>query len=99
MRINSTKSLKEEHVENSVRVNLSGGYERGLWNQECGAVLLVTADSISTVIPDDDIGLDEDMNQCCNCEALIMDNCELENCRWCGEEDFEELTAYPSKQG
>jgi hypothetical protein len=90
MRINTSEKLNEEHIDNSVRVNLSGGYERGFWNQDYGAVLLISADSISTVIPENDLGLSEGMEQCCSCEALIMENCHLDNCRWCGEEDFEE---------
>ena len=90
MRINTSEKLKEEHIDNSVRVNLSGGYERGFWNQNHGAVLLVSADSISTVIPENDLGLSEDMEQCCSCEALIIEECYLDNCRWCGEVDFEE---------
>ncbi|WP_139043016.1 hypothetical protein [Halorubrum tropicale] len=90
MRINTSEKLKEEHIDNSVRVNLSRGYERGFWNQNHGAVLLVSADSISTVIPENDLGLSEDMEQCCSCEALIMEECYLDNCRWCGEVDFEE---------
>ena len=90
MRINTSEKLKEEHIDNSVRVNLSGGYERGFWNQNHGAVLLVSADSISTVIPENDLGLSEDMEQCCSCEALIMEEGYLDNCRWCGEVDFEE---------
>ena len=90
MRINTSEKLKEEHIDNSVRVNLSGGYERGFWNQNHGAVLLVSADSISTVIPENDLGLSQDMEQCCSCEALIIEECYLDNCRWCGEVDFEE---------
>jgi len=55
-----------------------------------------TADSISTVVPDEDLGLDDDMVQCCNCEALIMDDCRLDSCRWCGEEGYEEpVTSIP----
>ncbi|WP_276273582.1 hypothetical protein [Haloarcula litorea] len=94
MRINTSEKLNEEHIDNSVRVNLSGGYERGFWNQEYGAVLLVSADSISTVIPGTDLGLNEDLEQCCRCEALIMEDCSLDNCRWCGEEDFEKAAVY-----
>ena len=90
MRINSSEGLKKKHVNNLVRVNLSGGYHKGFWHQEAGAILLITGDSITTVIPDKDIRLNEDMKQCCSCEALIMDDCDLENCRWCGEEDYEE---------
>ena len=90
MRINSSIDLKEEHGNNAVRANLADGYCRGLWNPNHGAVLLVACDSISTVIPDTDLELSEDLDQCSNCEALIMEDCELDNCRWCGEEDYEE---------
>ena len=48
------------------------------------------ADSIPTVISDEDLGLDDDMEQYCSCEALIMRDFRLDNCRWFGEEDYKE---------
>ncbi|MFB1064854.1 hypothetical protein [Natrinema sp. H-ect4] len=96
MRVNSSEKLKQKHVENTVRVNLPLSYNRGLWNQEREAIFLVSNDgTVATVIPEKDIpedhtGLDEDMDQCRNCEALVMEECQLDSCRWCGESDYEE---------
>ncbi len=81
MRTNSSTDLKTKYGNNAVRVNLADGYSRGFWKQEHGAILLVTCDSISTVIPDTDLELREDLYQCQNCEALIMEDCRLDNCR------------------
>lgn len=100
MRIQPSQDLEQEHIDNSVRINLSGGYNRGLWNREIGAILLVAADSISTVIPDQDLDLDEDMDHCSNCDALIMEDCQLDHCRWCGETDYEEsVTSLEAEAG
>ncbi|WP_157575421.1 hypothetical protein [Haloferax sp. Q22] len=96
MRIQPSKDLKQKHIENTTRVNLPDGYNRGLWNQEREAVFLVSKDgTVTTVIPEEDIpedhtGLSEDMGRCRNCEALIMEECQLDSCRWCGESDYEE---------
>lgn len=96
MRIQTGGDLQAEHIKDTVRSNLSRGYNRGLWNQEVGAVFLVTGDNtVTTVIPDSDIPekdtrLDEEASHCDNCEALIMEDCEISSCRWCGEEDYQE---------
>jgi len=91
MRINSIQDLKQGHIKDSVQVNLSGGYNRGLWNPDVGAVFLVSEDNtVTTVIPEEDIGLDEDMDQCRKCDARIMKDCQLDNCRWCKTRDYEE---------
>lgn len=102
MRINSIQDLKQGYIKDSVRVNLSGGYNRGLWNQDVGAVFLVSEDNtVTTVIPEDDIPenhdrIDEKADHCDNCDALIMDDCDLDNCRWCGTKDYEEtVTSLP----
>ncbi len=91
MRIQLSEDRKKKHIDNSVRINLSGGYNRELWNQETSAVFLVSDnDSITTVIPEEDIGLEEELDQCQNCDAVTMSDCRLDNCYWCGETDYEE---------
>ena len=102
MRIQPSKDLNKEHIEDAVRVNLSGGYNRGLWNPDAGAVFLVSEDNtVTTVIPDRDIPkkdtrLDEEASHCDNCEALITDDCEISSCRWCGTKDYREpVTSLP----
>lgn len=77
MRIDSCEDIRRNHIQDSVRVNLSGGYNQGLWNQDVGAVFLVADNSISTVIPETDLGLETGMEQCRSCEARIMDDFEL----------------------
>lgn len=55
-----------------------------------------TVDSIPTIIPDEDLGLGDDIEQYCSGEALIMEDCRLDDCRWCGEDYKEPVTSLPA---